>query len=173
MIPRCFSGFSIVILAVLICGLSGCGRGSESARILKIVSGIADSAEDRDVDGVLASLAADYRDFQGRDKSATGEFLREHLGARVGIVIHILHARIGAGVPEGPATVEADVVVSSGGAEVLRKLARFLGEFLKFKIELKKESGSWRVSRAGWEVVTPSELFPESLPLLKKLYPYL
>jgi hypothetical protein len=172
-IPRYCSGFSIVILAVLIYGLSGCGRDSESARILNLVSGMADSAEDRNVEGVLASLAADYLDFEGRDKSATRGLLREHLGARDGIVIHILHARISAIVPEGPATLEADVVVSSGGAEVLRKLARFLGEFFKFKLDLKKESGSWRVSRAGWEVVTPSELFPESLPILKKLYPYL
>jgi hypothetical protein len=172
-IPSYLSEFPIIILAVLISGLSGCGRDSESARILKLVSGMADSAEDRDVEGVLASLAADYQDFEGRDKPATRELLRERFGVRAGIVIHILHARIGAAVPEGPATMEADVVISSGGAEILRKLARFLGELFKFKLELKKEDGSWRVSRAGWEVVTPSELFPESRPLLKKLYPYL
>ena len=166
-------GPGIVFLAALLASLAGCGRDNEASRIGKLVSGIADAAEDRDVDAVLASLAADYRDFEGRDKAATRELLNTVVGSRVGIVVHILHTRPGVILPEGTASLDADVAVSSGGAEVLRKLARFIGEFLKFHIDLKKEAGTWRVSAARWEVVSPSEFFPESLPILKKLYPFL
>jgi hypothetical protein len=163
----------IMLIATLAISLVGCEGDTDQSRILKLVAGIAKAAEKKDVDGFLSALAGDYRDFENRDKRATREFLSGYLGSRVGIVVHILHIRTGVILPEGTASLEADVVVSAGAAEVLRKLTRFIGEVLRFKVELRRTGGEWFVSAARWQVVERPDLFPESLSVLKKLYPYL
>jgi hypothetical protein len=62
-------------------------------------------------------------------------------------------------------------VLSSGGAEVLRKVIRFAGDFYRFKLELLKTPEGWHISRAKWEYLAMNDLFPESLPVLKKIIP--
>ena len=163
----------LMLIAALAMSQTGCGGNADLSRIRKLVFGIAGAAEKKDIDGLLSSLNGDYRDFENRDKRATRELLNGYLGSRVGIVVNILHIRTGDILPEGSTTLEADVAVSAGGAEILRKFARFIGEFLRFRLELRRTGGEWLVSKAGWQVVEMADLFPESLPILKNLYPHL
>ncbi len=138
---------------------------------MKLMDRVGSLAEKKDLPGLLALLTEDYRDFEGRDRAATEALVAEHFRRRYGIVVHLLHTRIGDIRSEGTATVETDVVLSSGGAEILRKLVRFAGEFYRFKIDLRKTPDGWRVSRAEWTPSAANDLFPESLPVLKELFP--
>jgi hypothetical protein len=89
-----------------------------------------------------------------------------------GIVIHLLSARVEVPDPGGRASVECEMSFSHGAAEVLRKLIRYTGEYYRFRLELDKSGkGEWRFAYADWQPVTLTDLFPESMEVLKKLFP--
>jgi ketosteroid isomerase-like protein len=148
-----------------------CARESEEARILKFMRSVGKSIEKKDLSGLLTVLTDDYMDFEGRDKKATEALIGDYFERRFGIVVHLLHTKLGDITAEGKASLKTDVVLSSGGAEVLRKIVRFAGDFYRFKLDLRKTSEGWRISRAEWEYLTLNGLFPESLPILKKIFP--
>ena len=148
-----------------------CARESEEARILKFMRSVGKSIEKKDLSGLLTVLTDDYMDFEGRDKKATEALIGDYFERRFGIVVHLLHTKLGDITAEGKASLETDVVLSSGGAEVLRKIIRFAGDFYRFKLDLRKTPEGWRISRAEWEYLTLNGLFPESLPILKKIFP--
>jgi hypothetical protein len=160
----------ITFLAALLI-LASCARESEEARILKFMNSIGKLVEKKDLPGLLAILTDDYADFEGRDKKATEALVDDYFRRRFGIVMHLLHTKVGDITAGGEASLETDVVLSSGGAEVLRKIIRFAGDFYRFKLELRKTPVGWRISRAEWEYLSLNDLFPESLPVLKKFFP--
>jgi hypothetical protein len=162
---------SLPIAAAFLMLVACCSSGSEEARIMKLMERVGSLAEKKDLPGLLALLTNDYADFEGRDRTATEALVADHFRRKYGIVVHLLHAKIAGLRPEGTATVETDVVLSSGGAEVLRRIVRFAGEFYKFKLELRKTPGGWRVGRAEWAPSALNGLFPESLPVLRELFP--
>jgi ketosteroid isomerase-like protein len=151
--------------------LAFCGHESEEARILKFMRSIGKFVEKKDLSGLLTVLTDDYIDFEGRDKKATEALIGDYFRRRFGIVVHLLHTKLGDITAEGEASLKTDVVLSSGGAEVLRKIVRFAGDFYRFKLDLRKTPEGWRISRAEWEYLTLNDLFPESLPILKKFFP--
>ena len=148
-----------------------CADESEEARILKFMSGLGKLVEKKDLSGLLAVLTADYADFEGRDKKATEALVEDYFQRRFGIVMHLLHTKVGDIRQNGEASLETDVVLSSGRAEVLRKIIRFAGDFYRFKLELRKTPVGWRISRAEWKYLALNDLFPESLPILKTIFP--
>lgn len=160
----------ITFLAALLV-LASCARESEEARILKFMNSVGKLVEKKDLSGLLTVLTDDYADFEGRDKKATEALVGDYFQRRFGIVMHLLHTKIGDITAGGEASLETDVVLSSGGAEVLRKIIRFAGDFYRFKLELRKMPEGWRISRAEWEYLSLNDLFPESLPVLKKFFP--
>jgi hypothetical protein len=47
-------------------------------------------------------------------------------------------------------------------------------EYYRFELELRKDvSGEWRFAYAGWEEIGLGDLLPESLAILRKLFPEL
>ncbi len=63
-------------------------------------------------------------------------------------------------------------MLSSGAAEVLRKLVRFAGEYYRIELRLRRtDPKRWEIVYAGWEAVPITDLFPESLNILKKIFP--
>lgn len=163
--------YSLSICAAFLTLLACCSAGSDEARIAKLMDRVGSLAEKKDLPGLLALLTDDYADFEGRDRAATGSLVAEHFRRRYGIVVHLLHARVGDIRPEGTATVETDVVLSSGGAEVLRRIVPFTGEFYRFTFDLRKTPDGWRFRRAEWTPSAANDLFPESLPVLRDLFP--
>jgi len=160
------------ILAALLASTAlACRTPSEEARLKDFVKETVALAEARDLPGVMARLADDYTDFEGRDKPATEALVRDYF-RRGGIVIHLLAARVEALEPEGGASVEIEVLMSSGAAEVFRKLIRYAGDCYRFRFRLRRTPPStWQLVSAAWENVPPGELLPESLAVLKKLFP--
>jgi hypothetical protein len=87
-------------------------------------------------------------------------------------VIHLLSVRVEAIETGGRASVRAEAMLSSGAAEVFRKLIRYAGDCYRFSLRLRKSPGAtWQVESAAWESVPMDELLPESLAILKKLFP--
>ncbi len=151
-----------------------CGRPSAEARIREVLKESAAKAEKRDLAGFMEFLADDYTDGDGRDREATARLVAGYLDRFRGIVVHVLGARVGTPGPDGRIGVEFEVVLSHGAAEVLRKLIRVTGEYYRFEAELRQDArGEWRYTYAAWEPLGLGDLFPESLAILKELFPEL
>jgi hypothetical protein len=150
----------------------GCGRPSDESAIRALLEDSAARAEKKDARGLIEFFAADYRDFQGRDRAGTQQLITGYFEHFRGVVIHLLGARVGDIGPDGLASVECEVSLSHGAAEVLRKLIRYAGEYYHFRIGLRRVGpGAWRFTYAEWQSIDLAELFPESLEILKKLFP--
>lgn len=168
-------GTPAAALAVIVLGgllLPACGRPSDEARVRGVLNEALARAEKRDAAALMELLAPDYRDFEGRDAAGTLRLVTDYLARYRGIVLHLLGARVGEPATDGRVTVECEIVMSHGAAEVLRKLIRFTGEYYRFRIELRKtETSEWRFAYAEWGSIGLDGLFPESLERLRKLFP--
>jgi len=158
------------LLAGLFALFPACARRGEEARIVDALERMADLAEERNLDGVMARLTSDYADFEGRDRAGARELIRGYFEGRVGIVIHLLatEARLEGG---DRADVRAEAALSSGAAEVFRKLFRSFGELYRFELQMTKAGDDWKVAFAGWRSLSPEELSPGALSILRKLFP--
>jgi len=151
---------------------AACGSPSDETRIKELLKESAARAEKRDVDALMEFFAPDYSDFEGRDQEGTARLIEDYLDRFRAVVVHLLAARVGTIGPDGRASVECEFSLSHGAAEVLRRLIRYTGEFYRFRLELRKSGrGEWRFTYAEWRSIGPGDLFPESLDVLKKLFP--
>jgi len=158
----------IVLIAAL---ASACRQPTEEDRIAKFLRETISLAEKRDLAAVMDRLTDDYTDSEGRGRPATEALVRDYF-RRTGIVIHLLSVKVDAIEADGRASVRAEAMLSSGAAEVFRKLVRYAGDYYRFSLGLRKSPAStWQVESAAWESVPLSGLFPESLAVLKKLFP--
>lgn len=159
-------------LATAVFSAPSCGQPSDEAAIRGLLREAVVRAEKRDAGGLMELFAPDYRDFEGRDPEGTRRLVKDYFDHYRGIVIHLLGTRVGQVDPDGSASVEFEVSLSHGAAEVLRKLIRYAGEYYHFRVDLRRTGpGTWRFTSAAWESVSLTELFPESLEVLKKLFP--
>ena len=148
-----------------------CGARSDRDSIAAVLEDMAARVENRDAAGLVAHLADDYLDFEGRDRARTQAMVEEYLGRYRGVKAKILAARITLG-GEGEASVELDVALYSGVAAALRKAVGFSGENYRFSCSFRRH-GQWRVSKARWEFIQLESLFPESMKMLRELFPNL
>jgi hypothetical protein len=153
-------------------GVATCGRPSDESAIRALLAETAAKAEKKDLRGLGELFDPEYRDFQGRDVEATLGLVADHLDRSRGAVVHLLGVRVGDIGADGRASVDCEASLSHGAAEVLRRLIRYAGEYYRFRIEVRKDgSGRWRLVYAEWQSIGLPELFPESLDILKKLFP--
>ena len=163
--------FAAVLAAIAYSGLS-CGKPSDESAIRALLQESVARAEKRNVSGLMEFFAPDYVDFEGRDPAGTLRLITDYLDRYRGIVIHLLSARVGNVGPEGRVSVECEVSLSHGAVEVLRKLIRYTGEYYRFRFDLRKTGrAEWRFTYTEWQSIGLAELFPESLAVLKKLFP--
>jgi hypothetical protein len=167
-IPR----LGALALAVIFLLPAGCGTPSEEARVKELLKKSVALAEKREVGALMEQFSPEYSDFEGRDKAGAERLIADYLGRFRGVVIHLLSVRVEGPGPDGRASAECDMSFSHGAAEVLRKLIRYTGEYYRFRFDLKKsEEGEWRFAHADWQSVSLTDLFPESLEILKNLFP--
>ncbi len=159
----------LIVPAVLLILIS-CGEKSEQEVILELMNKAGDLIEKENLPGLMDLLAEDYSDFEGRTKPATERLVKDYFQNRRGIVVHFLGVEIGEITEGGEAHLEMDVLLSSGGAEAFRKLIRAVGDFFRFKIDLRKTGESWKIQYAEWQDIGRDSLLPQSLPVLKKLF---
>jgi len=123
-------------------------------------------AEDKDMDGIMAALSQAYLDFEGRDKDATEEMFRGYFESYRGIVLNVLGVRV-TDLEAEEATLEGEVMFSSGPAQALRRLVRLAGECYRINVRWVKEKGAWMAAYAEWRPVDFGDLFPESRDILQ------
>lgn len=158
----------IFMAAVLInCG----GSKTEEDYIKESIDAIGEFAEDGDAAGILGYVSDSYSDYEERTIDDIRELLQSYMQRYSrGIAVNLLGLRFGSvGVTE--AEVELEVALSSGAAKVFRKAVRYAGQFYRFRVGLVKEGEKWKVKKAAWENISMTELFPESLEILEKLFP--
>jgi hypothetical protein len=158
------------LIAIAIVFLPSCAPKNDRALILALLERMGSLVEDKDTSGLLSFLDEDYKDFENRGKRETEAMVKDYFREYRGIVLHILGTRIDE-IRAGEASVQTEVVLSSGAAEVFRKLFRAFGDFYRFDLKLRKVGEGWRISYAKWKNIGLNDLFPESLSLLKKIFP--
>ncbi len=159
----------LLLCLALLAGLS-CRQRTEEDIVLDVVDSLTRLAEKRDLEGIMAFFAADFRDFEGRSKEGLRALLSNYFTGRAGLVLHTLSKRM-IGLEDGQAELEADVALSSGGAVALRRLVRVSPDITRLRIGFIKVGDEWRISYAEWSPISLTELLPESVIALKKLFP--
>jgi hypothetical protein len=150
--------------------LAACGASTPEAQITKFLNDSVARAEKRDITAFAERLADDYADFEGRDKTGTIALVEEYFGRYRGIVIHLLSVRVERIDPTGEAEARAELMLSSGAAEVLRRLMQY-GDCYKFDLRLARgPGGRWQIKSAAWQEVDRSGLLPESLRALEQIF---
>ncbi|UCC40376.1 MAG: hypothetical protein JSV96_02685 [Candidatus Aminicenantes bacterium] len=164
----------LFFIFLLIFFLSFCGKKEKTDEdlIQERVKSIGTFAEKKDILSLMLLLTEDYVDFEGRGKVETEDMAKGYFNQYRGIAVNVLSTRIdGINLPE--ASVQTEVAFSSGAAKVFRKLIRVSLDNYRISAKLRKEEGQWRIQYAEWRYVTLNELFPESLSILKKIFPEL
>ncbi len=146
-----------------------CRAKSDKEMIAAVLNDMTQRVENRDAAGLSAHLAEDYTDFEGRDRAATQAIAEEYFRRYRFIKTKVLSSRIAMG-EAGTATAEIDASLYSGVASALRKAVGFSGENYRVSCAFRKED-KWRISEARWEYIPMEGLFPESLQVLRELFP--
>jgi hypothetical protein len=138
--------------------------------VLETVDSLARLAEKRDLQAIMAQFAEDFADFEGRDRKGIRSLLSTYFAGRTGIVVHRLSQRV-SGFSGRRATVETEVALSSGGVQALRRLVRISPDIYQVRLDLARVGEDWLIGYAEWAPVGLTDLLPESLARLKKIFP--
>ncbi len=152
--------------------LTFCQEKTEEEFILEMMEDVGKYAEKKDMASIMINLADDYHDFEGRGKKETQDMINEYYERYRGIAINMLSTQIEE-ISSLEASIQTEVAFSSGAAKVLRKLIRYSTENYRVRIKLIKRNDRWQIKYAEWKYVTLNKLFPESLSILKKIFPEL
>lgn len=160
-----------LLAAALLIGAAGpsCRARSDKDAVADVLADLAERVEKKDAEGLLAHLAGNYLDFEGRDREQTRAMAEEYFRRYRGIKIKLLSSRIEMGTG-GAAAAEFDVSLYSGIGAALRKAVGFSGENFRVSCQFRRE-GEWRISEARWENIALRDLFPESLRILREIFP--
>jgi hypothetical protein len=158
-----------IVLLALVLAASSCRARSDRDLVADAIADLADRVEDRDAVGLAALLSDRYVDFEGRDRNATQAMAQEYFERYRGIKIKVLSSRIAMGAP-AQAAAEFDVAIYSGVGAALRKAVGFSGENYRVACEFRKQQ-AWRIVGARWDYVPLQSLFPESLKILREIFP--
>lgn len=160
--------FSLIFSLVLF--LTFCREKTDEELILQMMDDVGKYTEKKDMASIMMNLADDYHDFEGRGKKETQDMINEYYERYRGIAINVLSSRIYQ-IQSPEASIQTEVAFSSGPAKVFRKLIRYSTENYRLKIKLIKRNERWQIQYAEWRYVTLNELFPESLAILRKIFP--
>jgi len=162
----------LLLLFVILMAIGSCQSKTDEDIILEMADNLGRLAEKKDLEGLMANFTADFSDFEGRNKAGLRALLAEYFSGRTGIVVHRLSSRI-EDLEPGQVSLQIEVALSSGGAEALRRLIRISPDNYRIKTGLVKEGEKWLIRSAEWSSVNLNELLPESLTILKKIFPKL
>ncbi len=154
------------ILIMLACG----GPKSQEDRIRALINEAGNYAEKKDLSGLMGLFSDDYSDFRKRDKSQTRALVQSYLNHYRSIVVHMLSTRFEE-IDPLKASIQTDVAVSSGAAKAFRKLIPLSTDIYRFRFEFIRGEDRWLIRYAEWRPIGLQELFPESLAILKKIFP--
>lgn len=129
---------AVLILATV---LAACGtRSSDEQQVRELIASAEAAAEARDTSDVLALVADDYADAQGRTRDELRGALAGYFALHPKLELIVDIERL-----EFPADGLAQAQVTVRGLD----LARFdAGDSIELAVELRRNNGAWRVNRA-------------------------
>ena len=161
-----------IVTTLFVFLFNGCSKKSDKDLILELVESIETLAEKKYTASILDLLSEDFVGMEDRSRDEIEELLNQYFEKYSGIVVNILATQFVDLKPD-QAEIETDVSLSSGAAKMFRKLISYSGQTYRFTIRLKKIGQNWKIVQAEWRYVYLEELFPESMKILKELFPKL
>ena len=155
----------IMIFVFLSCSTSS-GRSDVEELIYSAVS----AAEERDVEKFMKIISIEYLDEEERTKADIREKVKTYLNRFRGISVNILNIKT---VEKGNdnEVVITEINFSHGLGKMLSKVIRSYGESYRFRLDMTRRARGWVVKQAEWEWMSIEELYPESIKVLRELFP--
>ncbi len=160
--------FIISIIFLLI--LPGCGSSDKRSEIEAAIYKAVDTATDNDVEEFMRFIDFDYLDAEERTKADIREKVENYLSRFRVISINILNIKTVKSIND-KAEVITELNFSHGLGKMLSKIIRSAGESYRFRLKMIRRARGWVVKQAEWEWISIEELYPESLKVLRKLFP--
>lgn len=144
-VSRTVKIFAVALLPILIA--AGCGGDAESpeAEIRRLIAGMIDAAEDRDIGPLRDAISDRYADARGHGKADVVNRMRLYLLQNRALVII---ADVEEVTVLGADAAEARLDVKFAGAAAERLALR--ASSYRFRLELVRERGDWRIVGARW-----------------------
>ena len=158
----------IIILFLTI--LISCGTSSGRSEIEETIYNTASAAEKRDVEEFMKIISKDYLDREERTRDDIEEKIKKYFNRFRGISVNILNVRtVNKGVND--AEIITEISFSSGIGKVFSKIFSSYGEVYRFYLLMLHMNKRWVVKSAEWEWMSLDEIYPESLKVLRELFP--
>ncbi len=159
-----------VIILTLLFFLAGCGSSDKRSDVEVAIYIAVDAVFEKDINKFMKIVSEDYYDNGERTKTDIREKVEIYLNRFRGISVNILNIKTVKKDNEN-AEVVMEVNFSSGIGKMLSKIVRSYGETYRFNIKMVRKRDKWEVIDARWEWVSIDELYPESLKVLRELFP--
>jgi len=160
---------AIPLLLILFLSIS-CGSGDERSEIEVAIYDAVEAAKENDVDGFMGFIDFEYMDREERTKKDIRKKVEGYLNRFRVIAVNILNIRT-VKKDNDNADVVAEVNFSHGLGKMLSKVIRSYGESYRFRMDMIKRARGWVVTRAEWEWMSLEDLYPESIKVLRELFP--
>lgn len=108
------------------------------------------------VDGVLAVVAADYKDLEGRDRNGVERLVRRHIERHSKRFVHVRPLSLK--VDDNDATAAALVALAGQQLGPDDDLLKVGADLLKLHLTLRKNAGAWQVTAAAWKRPSPLDV---------------
>ena len=159
-----------VIILTLLFFLAGCGSSDKRSDVEKVIYSAVSAVEDRDVEKFMKIISIEYLDEAERTKPEIEEKIRTYLNRFRSISVNVLDIKTVTKNMDS-AEIITEISFSSGLGKVFQKIVNSYGEVYRFKILMSRRSKGWVVKGAEWSWVSIDELYPESLKVLRELFP--
>ena len=154
------------MISVFIC----CNTSSGRSEIEEIIYSAVSAAEDRDVEKFMKIISFEYLDEEERTREDIEEKVKTYLNRFRGISVNILNIKT-VNKSMNSAEVITEISFSSGIGKIFSKIVNSYGEVYRFNISMTRRSKTWVVKSAEWSWMSIDELYPESLKVLRELFP--
>ena len=133
--------------------LAALGCRTEGDPVREALDRVAGSADERDVAGVAAHLAADYRDAAGNGRSDVEQTLRGYFAAYESLEVTLRDVSIERA--EGAARARFRADLSGRARQETGGLAGLLpsSASYRFDVRLVPEGSQWKIAWASWELI--------------------
>ena len=166
------AGFVIILFIFTIIQVlsTGCGSSDKRSEIEIAIYKAVDSATNNDVEEFMKFIDYDYLDSEERTKPDISEKVESYLNRFRVISINILNIKT-VQSDNDTAEVVVEINFSHGLGKMLSKVIRSYGESYRFRMDMTRRVRGWVVKHAEWEWMSIEELYPESIKVLRELFP--
>ena len=161
---------TISLFSIVLAISTGCGSGEKRSDIDKAIYEAVDAVVDNDVEKFMKFIDINYLDSEERTKQDIREKVETYLNRFRVIAINILNIK---SVKKDNENADdfAEINFSHGFGKMLSKVIRSTGESYRFTLNMKRNDYGWVVINAEWNWMSIEELYPESIKVLRELFP--